>query len=110
MPTTDPVADADAYGDKQDKINDAIEAAEIQLEKWFLALCVAGNAQFVEKAAQSHLYLDYKGGPSTVDLIQFVLDAANEKNGKEDAKTLIGKMAKSFAKFNVDESAVLEAM
>lgn len=110
MATTDPVHDASEHGDKADKISDAIDAAEAALEREFMVLAASGNAAALEAFAPSHTYLDYNRGPSTVDLIQLVLNAASGRLVQADAAVLLSKMAASYARYNVDITAATEGL
>jgi hypothetical protein len=105
----DPVAHADTHGDIQDKYDDAVEAAEVALNRAYLALCANGDAKSLAHFAPLDQTLDYNRGPSSVDMLQVVLDAAQGKDVKAAAIELRNRMAKTYAQYNTDITAIHEA-
>jgi hypothetical protein len=105
----DAIAHADAHGDAQDKYNDAAEAAEMLLGCAYLALCANGDAKALAHFAPLDQTLDYNRGPSSVDMLQVVLDAALGKDVTAKAIELRNRMAKTYAQYNVDTTAIHEA-
>lgn len=110
MQIEDATEHAARHGEAAEKESDAIEAAEAALERGFIVLCIDGDAKTLEAFAESHTYLDYTNGPSTVDLIQVVLSAALGRDVKNEAIALRLRMAKSYANYNVDILAATEGL
>ena len=108
MQITDPVEHAARVGDAQDKYNDAVEASEVALERAYLALCKNGDAKALAHFAPLDQTIDYKSGPSYIDMLQVLLNAALGKFVEVDAMKLLGKMAKTYAHYNVDSSKIEE--
>jgi hypothetical protein len=105
----DPVVHADTQSDMQDKYDDAVEAAEVALNRAYLAICANGDAKALVHFAPIDQTLDYNRGPSSVDMLQVVLDAALGKDVTAKAIELRNRMAKTYAQYNVDITAIHEA-
>jgi len=128
MYSTDPVADAERHLAAVDAANDRLIKAEQQLDASFMLACIKGDANALAPWAPTvcdwlikptdigtlpqrqqtlaelmQEACEYSHGPSPVEVLQLVLNVANNTPGTQDqAKRLIERMATAWAKQNVE--------